>query len=200
MADRILKLRELNRATLARQMLLEREAMALPEAIERLVGLQAQLGRAPYVGLWTRLRDFGRETLDHLIESRRVINATWMRATLHLCTTDDYVRFRTTLQPMLTWAASAIAKRRAGDFEIEKLLAAAREYLGEKPRTFVEISEMVTKLMPDQDVGALRADLASLILIGLDIFQNDKRSEQLIVTYAFIADHTHDSKQFFPCG
>lgn len=86
MADRILKLRELNRATLARQMLLEREAMPLPAAIERLVGLQAQLARAPYVGLWTRLRDLRRETLDHLIENRIVIKATWMRATLHLCT------------------------------------------------------------------------------------------------------------------
>ena len=63
MADRILKLRELNRATLARQMLLEREALPVPAAIERLIGLQAQLASAPYVGLWTRLRDFKRQAL-----------------------------------------------------------------------------------------------------------------------------------------
>ena len=156
MADRILNLRELNRATLARQMLLEREAMPLPAAIERLAGLQAQLARAAYVGLWTRLRDFRRETLDHLIENRSVIKATWVRATLHLCTADDYIRFRATLQPMLTRAASTIAKGRGGDFDLNKLLSAAREYIGERPRTFAEISEMVNKLMPDQDVGALR--------------------------------------------
>jgi winged helix DNA-binding protein len=156
MADRILKQRELNRATLARQMLLKREAMQPPVAIERLAGLQAQLARAPYVGLWTRLRDLRRETLEQLIASRTVIKATWIRATLHLCTADDYIRFRATLQPMLTKAASAIGKSRSRDFDLNKLLAAAREYIGEKPRTFAEISEMVSKLMPEQDVGVLR--------------------------------------------
>src|SRR4029079_2873859 len=157
MADRILTLRELNRATLARQMLLEREAIPLPAAIERLVGLQAQLARAPYVGLWTRLAGFRREALDNLIETRGVVKATLLRATLHLCTADDYVRFRATLQPMLTAAASTIAKgRAAGAFNLTKLLAAAREYIGERPRTFADISEMVATLMPDEDVAALR--------------------------------------------
>lgn len=156
MSDRILTLRELNRATLTRQLLLERETMPLPAVIERLAGLQAQLARAPYVGLWTRVRDLQRETLDHLIDNRMVIKATWVRATLHLCSADDYVRFRTTLQPMLTRAASTIGKGRSAKFDQNKLLEAAREYIGEKPRTFAEISEMVSILMPDQDVGALR--------------------------------------------
>lgn len=137
-------------------MLLEREAMPLPVAIEHLAGLQAQLARAPYIGLWTRLRDFRRETLDQMIESRNVVKATWIRATLHLCTADDYIRFRATLQPMLARAASSIAKGRSGDFDLNKLLGAAREYIGERPRTFAEISEMVASLMPDEDVGPLR--------------------------------------------
>src|SRR5205823_97483 len=101
MADRILKLRELNRATLARQMLLERETLAVSDAIERLAGLQAQLASAPYVGLWTRLRDFRRESLADLIENRKVVKATFIRGTLHLVTAEDYLRFRTTLQPLL---------------------------------------------------------------------------------------------------
>ncbi len=67
MADRVLTLRELNRATLARQMLLERESVSVPAAIERLVGMQAQLPIAPYVGLWTRLRYFMRYDLANLI-------------------------------------------------------------------------------------------------------------------------------------
>src|SRR5262245_60501715 len=132
MADRILKLRELNRVTLARQMLLEREPIPIPVAIERLVGLQAQLASAPYVGLWTRLRDFQRDDLASLIENRKVIKATLMRATLHLCTADDYLRFRTTLQPVLTGAASAIAGRRGGDIDLDKVLKAARKFIGEK--------------------------------------------------------------------
>ena len=156
MADRILKLRELNRATLSRQMLLERDTATVPAAIERLIGLQAQLASAPYVGLWTRLRDFKREDLAREIENRKVVKATMMRATLHLCTADDYLRFRTALQPLLIDASGAIAKRRGGDFDVDKVLKAARKFIGEKPRTFAEISDMVTKLIPEADVGAMR--------------------------------------------
>ena len=156
MADRILKLRELNRATIARQMLLARETLTVPTAIERLVGLQAQLASAPYVGLWTRLRDFRREDLAQEIENRKVVKATMMRATLHLCTAEDYLRFRTALKPLLIGASGAIAKRRDADFDLEKVLKAARKFIGEKPRTFAEISDMLTKLMPDHDVGAMR--------------------------------------------
>src|SRR5262245_57069295 len=116
MADGILKLRELNRATLARQMLLERESISVTAAVERLAGLQAQLASAPYVGLWTRLRGFKREDLAKEIENRKVIKATMMRATLHLCTADDYARFRTALKPVLIDASGAIAKRRDRDF------------------------------------------------------------------------------------
>ncbi|MEE8584316.1 MAG: crosslink repair DNA glycosylase YcaQ family protein, partial [Acidobacteriota bacterium] len=101
MPDRTLTLRQLNRATLARQVLLGRQGVPTSAAIERLVGLQAQLARPPYVGLWTRLRDFRRQDLARLIEGRTVIKATLMRATLHLCTADDYLLFRTALQPML---------------------------------------------------------------------------------------------------
>jgi hypothetical protein len=156
MSNRILNLRELNRATLARQMLLERESLSVTAAIERLVGLQAQLASAPYVGLWTRLRDFRREDLAREIDNRKVVKATSMRATLHLCTADDYVRFRTALKPLLIGASSEIAKRRGGDFDLDKVLKAARKFIGEKPRTFAEISDMLTELMPDHDVGAMR--------------------------------------------
>ncbi|HVD34599.1 MAG TPA: crosslink repair DNA glycosylase YcaQ family protein [Rubrobacter sp.] len=62
-ADRVLTLRELNRATLARQMLLGRKTMPVLDAVERLVGLQAQIPSPPYGGLWTRLTDFRREEL-----------------------------------------------------------------------------------------------------------------------------------------
>jgi hypothetical protein len=156
MADRVLKLRELNRATLARQMLLERAQLPVTAAIERLAGLQAQLASTPYVGLWTRLRDFKREDLANEIEQRKVVKATFIRATLHLCTAEDYLRFRTTLQPLLIGASSEIAKRRGGDFDLDKVLKAARKFIGEKPRTFAEISEMLNRLLPDTDVGSMR--------------------------------------------
>src|SRR5215207_7050697 len=100
MAGRILTLRELNRATLARQLLLQRNSspatdeIAVPSVIERLVGLQAQQASAPYVGLWTRIECLQRDDLAKLIEDRKVVKATLMRSTLHLITAEDYLRLR----------------------------------------------------------------------------------------------------------
>ncbi len=157
MTDCILTLRELNRATLSRQLLLERAAISVPAAIERLVGLQAQLAVAPYVGLWTRLAGFQRDDLARPIEDHTVVKATTMRATLHLLTEEDYLRFRATLQPMLTYAGRSIAKRRGGNtIDVPALLALAREYIAEQPRTFEEISAMLAERLPDHDIGALR--------------------------------------------
>jgi hypothetical protein len=69
-ADRILTLRELNRATLARQMLLDRQAMSALQVIESLAGLQAQVMSPPFVGLWTRLQNFRREELTRFMQER----------------------------------------------------------------------------------------------------------------------------------
>ena len=156
MAEDRLKLRDLNRATLARQMLLERAALPVTAAVERLGGLQAQLNSAPFVGLWTRLQDFSRASLAEAIERRAVVKATWLRATLHLVTSDDYARFRTTLAPALAGASGSIAERRGATFDREAVLAAARTFIGQQPRTFAEISAMLSELLPDQDVGAMR--------------------------------------------
>lgn len=156
MSETTLTLRELNRATLARQMLLERAALPVPAAIEQLVGLQAQLAVSPYIGLWTRLRDFQRDDLAHLIETRQVVKATLMRATLHLVTAEDYLRLQGTLQPVLTQAFESIAKRRGQNFALDDVLAVARQYIAEAPRTFAEISAMLEAWKPDADVGAMR--------------------------------------------
>ena len=90
MAERVLTLRELNRATLARQLLLERKRLSPRAVIERLVGMQAQWPSAPYVGIWTRTAGFRREVLERLLVSRAVVKATVMRQTLHLVTARDY--------------------------------------------------------------------------------------------------------------
>ena len=90
MTDRVLTLRELNRATLARQLLLERKRLSPTGVIERLVGMQAQSPQAPYIGIWTRTTSFDRRTLERRIRSADVLRATAMRQTLHLVTRRDY--------------------------------------------------------------------------------------------------------------
>jgi hypothetical protein len=93
-AERVLTLRELNRATLARQLLLERKRLSPTAVIERLVGMQAQSPPAPYVGIWTRTTSFRREALERKLASGEVVRATVMRATLHLVTRRDYALLR----------------------------------------------------------------------------------------------------------
>src|SRR5687768_14334206 len=90
-ASQVLARRALNRALLARQFLLRRENVSPLGAIERLVGLQAQEARPPFVGLWARLAKFGREDLNRLVRERQVVRVTAMRCTLHLMSAADYV-------------------------------------------------------------------------------------------------------------
>jgi hypothetical protein len=157
MAERVLTLRELNRATLARQLLLDRSALAVVDAIEQLVGMQAQQASPPYIGLWTRLHEFRRDDLAHVIADRRVIKATLMRATLHLLSAQDYWLLRKTLQPVFSYAAESIVKQREHvDFDTDDVLRVARDYLVQEPRTFAEISAMLAAYRPDCDIGAMR--------------------------------------------
>jgi DNA glycosylase AlkZ-like len=89
-AERVLTLRELNRATLARQLLLERKRLSPNAVIERLVGMQAQWSPAPYVGIWTRTTSFRRETLERELARGSIVKANLIRMTLHLVTLRDY--------------------------------------------------------------------------------------------------------------
>jgi DNA glycosylase AlkZ-like len=112
-AERVLTLRELNRATLARQLLLERKQLSAKAVIERLVGMQAQWPSAPYVGVWTRTRRFRREALERELRTGAVVKATVNRQTLHLVTRRDYALFRAALSETNYPEQSAVAKRLA---------------------------------------------------------------------------------------
>ena len=94
MAERVLTLRELSRATLARQLLLDRRQLSPTKVVEHLVGMQAQWPPAPYVGIWTRTTSFRREALERQLKSGAIVKATAMRQTLHLVTQRDYALIR----------------------------------------------------------------------------------------------------------
>ena len=111
MTSRVLTQRELGRATLARQLLLERKRLAPTAVIERLVGMQAQWPSAPYVGIWTRATSFRRETLERQLANGTVVKATVIRQTLHLVTQRDYALFRAALSETNFDWESALAKR-----------------------------------------------------------------------------------------
>lgn len=141
-----LSLRQLGRATLARQMLLGREEAGVAAAVERLAGLQAQLARPPFIGLWSRLAGFRREDLAGPLVRRELVRATMMRGTLHVVSARDYLELRPVLQPLLTKAVTSVLRERARDLDIEGLLSASRGYLAGEPRTFEEIRDHLTSL------------------------------------------------------
>ncbi len=153
--DRVLTLRELNRATLARQMLLDRQTIPVLDAVGRLAGLQAQVTSPPYVGLWTRLKDFRREDLTRLMEEKQVVRATLMRATLHLMTAEDYLLLRPALQPALTRSMNSIAGKRLDGLDVDRLVGAAREYFEREPHPFADLRPLLSELEPDRDPSAL---------------------------------------------
>ena len=93
--ERVLTRRELNRALLARQLLLERQTVSAVKAVERLGGLQAQATPSPYLSLWTRLEGFEREELIEALTRRRLVKALLQRGTLHIVTPGDYWAFST---------------------------------------------------------------------------------------------------------
>ena len=90
---RTLTQRELNRALLARQLLLERGSLSLPAALERVAGIQAQYAPSMYVGVWSRLEGFERDELTAALERRAVVQATLLRMTIHLVSRADYWPF-----------------------------------------------------------------------------------------------------------
>ena len=113
MAERVLTQRELNRATLARQLLLERKRLSPKAVVERLVGMQAQWPPAPYVGVWTRTTSFRREALERELMRGTIVKATAMRQTLHLVTLPDYALIRAAMSDMNFPWMSTLAGRLA---------------------------------------------------------------------------------------
>src|SRR4051794_10064364 len=98
-SPRTLTTRELNRAVLARQLLLRRARMPLARALEAIGGIQNQYAPSGYTGLWTRLEGFALADLTRALEQRRVVQGTLMRSTIHLVSPRDYWLFSAGVGP-----------------------------------------------------------------------------------------------------
>jgi hypothetical protein len=152
----MLSRRALNRATLARQLLLDRADLPAADAIRHLGGLQGQAPLAPYVGLWTRLRGFRPDDVVSLLVERRAVRAWTMRATVHLMDADDYLAWRPVLQPVLerSFRGQEFARNLAG-VDLDDVRAEARRLLAEQPRTRAELGRLLQERWPDHDADSL---------------------------------------------
>jgi hypothetical protein len=146
--------RDLNRATLARQLLLERADVGVVEAVERLAGLQAQEPRPPFVGLWSRLAGFAPQDLVAALQDGRLVRATLMRGTLHLASAAHYAAMRPALAPVLADGLRVLGTRAKG-LDPKAVLAVARELLAAEPRTFDELRGLLQERFPDVNERAL---------------------------------------------
>jgi hypothetical protein len=141
----VLSTRAVQRAVLARQLLLERADLSVPEALRTLGGLQAQYAPSVYVGLWSRLRRFGRGDLTAALEDRRVVQGTLQRITIHLVERDDYWPFAIAVRR----ARRELWLRSFGDRGGEEVLVAAAERLraalADGPLSRKEVEALVGK-------------------------------------------------------
>ncbi len=155
----VLTVRELNRATLARQLLLERATLPAIEAIERLVGMQAQVPMDPYIGLWSRLEGFDPAELAELLTSRNAVRASLMRATIHLVTARDMRKLRPLMEPVIHrmfWTGSPFGRAIKG-VDTDALVSMVRTLIEERPRTRAELRPLLAERWPDHDSDALSA-------------------------------------------
>lgn len=154
-ASETLSPRRLGRATLARQMLLKREKVTALKAVERLVALQAQWPRPPFVGLWCRVAGFEREDLTSLLAQRKVVRATFIRATLHLVSAGDFRSLRPALQSMLDAGLQAVLRDRGKGLDVARLATRARKLLAKGAAPFETIREDLARDDPKGDVRAM---------------------------------------------
>jgi hypothetical protein len=155
--------RQLNRALLARQLLLERHEMSAAEAIEHLVGLQAQEPQEPYVGLWSRLVGFQPDELVELLESRAAVRTQLMRRTLHLVTAEDCLTLRPLHQPMLRARMWATLRREMPDVDLTELGQAGRPLFEEQPRMLSDAGRALLDRWPGVSARVLGDALGSLV-------------------------------------
>jgi hypothetical protein len=161
-SDALISRQELNRATLARQLLLERAAMTPTAAVAQLIGMQAQEARPPFIGLWSRLQDARRDEMIRAINERELVRATLMRGTIHLFSAADYRAFRPAIQPVLDSAMSVLGARSEG-LDVERVLPAAYTLLAEGPLPFNDIRDRLQAQFPMMNDRALGFAVRMLI-------------------------------------
>jgi Winged helix DNA-binding domain len=143
LTERVLTTRQLNRALLARQFLLERSKLPLVRTIDRLAGLQTQYAPSAYIGLWSRLRGFRREALTVALERGRVLQGTLMRTTIHMVSAAEYPLFAAGIRRARREWWLRIHREETEGLDMQAVAARLRRFLGDGPRTAEDLKEFM---------------------------------------------------------
>ncbi|MGM1062282.1 winged helix DNA-binding domain-containing protein [Saccharothrix sp. Mg75] len=161
----VLDTRALNRATLARQLLLDRADVPVLDAVAHLCGMQAQEPQEPFTGLWSRLRGFTPAGLSDLLTGRRVVRTHLMRRTVHLVTAEDALAWRARHDAMLRGRVLATYRRELAGIDLDELAAAGRAVMADgEPRTMAELVRALSDRWPTPPPRALGELLVAALL------------------------------------
>ena len=141
-SERVLTLRELNRALLARQLLLERRKLGVQQAVERICAIQAQWPQSPYIALWTRIAGFRKDHLVRALEQKKVVKSQLFRITLHMTSARDYPYYAAAWQPSARDSTPGVDKKTIG-----RLSRQVRELATKGPVTHEQIADLATDKM-----------------------------------------------------
>lgn len=157
--------RALNRATLARQLLLDRTDMLTLDAVAHLGGLQAQEPQEPFVGLWSRLRAFDPAVLSRLLTQGGVVRTHLMRRTVHLVTADDALAWRARHDAMLRQRVLGTYRRELDGVDLDELAAAGRAVMADgEPRSMSQLAREVADRWPTPGTRALGEMLVAALI------------------------------------
>lgn len=161
----VLDTRTLNRATLARQLLLDRADLPVLDAVAHLGGLQAQEPQEPFVGLWSRLRSFDPAALSDLLTGRGVVRTHLMRRTVHLLATDDALAWRARHDTMLRQRVLGTYHRELAGIDLDELAAAGRAVMADgEPRSMTELTRALGQRWPEPAPRALGEMLVAALV------------------------------------
>jgi hypothetical protein len=144
-AERLLTTRDLNRALLARQLLLERASLPIRSALEQVAGLQTQYAPSGYVGLWSRLEDFPRLGLTRALHQREAVQGTLMRSTIHTVSNRDYWLFAAGIRRGRQEWWQRVVRHQAEGLDIEKAADLFRRTLKAGPRRATELKDLLAQ-------------------------------------------------------
>jgi hypothetical protein len=165
--DEVLSRRALGRATLCRQLLLERvdmSTMSTMDAVEHLVGMQAQAPNAPYVGLWSRLAGYRPDDLAAAVESGAAVRTHLMRATVHLVSARDCLELSELTRPVTERAYRGSPFRPlVSTVDSVALVEAGRALLTKRPLTRAELGALLASRWPGVDPVAMAYTVSSLV-------------------------------------
>jgi hypothetical protein len=153
----VLDRRALNRALLARQLLLRRQKATAASALERLVGMQAQSPNLPYIGLWARLTGFRPEELSRLVETRKAVRLSLMRNTIHLVTARDAIALKPLFVPLgeRGYLRGSPWGKGMKEVDVAAIRSAGVEIMSARPHTVAELAKQLKQRFPDRDGVAM---------------------------------------------